>query len=158
MNWEAISTISEVIGALAIVISLIYLAIQVKSQSAETQSAAMHVFLAGFREAITTCSTHEFSVIFTKGNHDVDSLTEAEKFQLSTTVQQFNRVYEEAFNMHKHGRLDDDVWIPMVRQYASFMAAPAFRFVWDIRKQYYNDHFRAFVDNMDITDYSFEKK
>ena len=158
MNWEAISTISEVVGTLAIIISLLYLAKQVKSQSSETQSASMHIFLAGFRETIANYSNHELANLFTRANHDIDSLTETEKLQIASSAQQLHRLYEEAFNLHNHGRLADDVWMPMVRQYASFMAAPSVRYVWDIRKHYYNDHFRAFVDNMDISDYSFEKQ
>jgi len=158
MDWNIIIAICEVVSLFALIISLIYLAKQVKHQIAETRSAAMHDFLAAFREAIASTSNAEIADIFIRANHDLDSLTEVEKFRLASTTQQLHRVYEEAFNMHKRGRLEDDAWIPMVRQYASFMAAPAIRFVWEIRKNYYNDQFREFVDNIVATEYSFEKK
>jgi len=36
MNWNAIGAIGEVVGALAVVVSVIYLAVQVKGSSKET--------------------------------------------------------------------------------------------------------------------------
>ena len=158
MNWTIVIAVCEIVGAIAVISSLFYLAIQVKSQSTETRMAAMHDFSAGFREAIASFADAEIAEISMRGNHDIDSLTEVEKLRLSCTVQQLHRLYEEAFNMHKRGRLEDDTWLPMVRQYSSFMAAPSIQFVWDVRKNYYNDEFREFVDNLLVTEYTFEKK
>ena len=41
VNWEAINAIGQLVGALAVVISLIYLANQVRSNARETRLAAM---------------------------------------------------------------------------------------------------------------------
>lgn len=158
MNWTIVIAVCEIVGAIAVISSLFYLAIQVKSQNAETRMAAMHDFSAGFREAVASFADAEIAEISMRANHDIGSLTEVEKFRLSCTAQQLHRLYEEAFNMRKRGRIEDDTWLPMVRQYSSFMAAPGFRFIWDIRKNYYNDEFREFVDNMLVTEYTFEKK
>jgi len=40
VNWEAISTIGQLVGALAVVISLIYLANEVRSNARATRLAA----------------------------------------------------------------------------------------------------------------------
>ena len=37
MNWEAISTIAEIIGAAAVVISLIYLAVQIRQNNRQVE-------------------------------------------------------------------------------------------------------------------------
>ncbi len=55
MNWEAISAIGQLVGALAVVISLIYLANQVRSNACETRLAAMRSgldFLIRFTQQI----------------------------------------------------------------------------------------------------------
>ncbi len=41
MNWEAISAIGEIVGALAVVITLVYLAIQIREQNRESRAAAI---------------------------------------------------------------------------------------------------------------------
>ena len=50
MNWDAIGAIGEIIGAIAVVLSLIYLSVQVKKQSEESKIAGMHNIAVGFRE------------------------------------------------------------------------------------------------------------
>ena len=56
-NWDAIGAVGEIIGALAVVISLLYLATQIKSQNRESRVAAMHDISVGFREATSKFAT-----------------------------------------------------------------------------------------------------
>jgi hypothetical protein len=39
VNWEAISAIGQLVGAIAVVISVLYLAVQVRSNARETRRA-----------------------------------------------------------------------------------------------------------------------
>jgi hypothetical protein len=52
VNWEAISAIGQIVGALAVVISLIYLATEVRSSVRATREASMRwgrtAILGGF--------------------------------------------------------------------------------------------------------------
>jgi hypothetical protein len=73
VNWEAISAIGQLVGALAVVISLIYLATEVRSNARATRQAAMrstldslnrfaqqiigHADLAELRIAVSRTST-----------------------------------------------------------------------------------------------------
>jgi len=41
MNWDAIGAVSEIVGAAAVVISLMYLAVQIRNQNAESKAGAM---------------------------------------------------------------------------------------------------------------------
>ena len=50
MNWAAVSAVVEMLGLIAVVSSLIYLAIQVRIQSRETRLAAMHEISVALRE------------------------------------------------------------------------------------------------------------
>ena len=54
MNWEAIGAIGEIIGATAVVVSLVYLAGQIRTQNRQNRTAAMHEISMGFRDAIAT--------------------------------------------------------------------------------------------------------
>jgi hypothetical protein len=40
MNWDAISTIAEVVGAAAVVVSLIYLAVQIQQNTKQVEEQA----------------------------------------------------------------------------------------------------------------------
>ena len=153
MNWDAVSAVGEIAGALAVVASLAYLAVQIKAQSRESRAAAMHEISAGFRDNIAQFASTEMADLFMKGNADIESLNETERFRLVTCMQRVIRVWEEAYIMHINGRLDDNFWIPMNKQYSSMLATPSVRYVWDLRREFYNDEFREFVDSTTVLEY-----
>ena len=43
MNWEMISAIGQMLGAIGVIISIVYLAAQIRNQNKEGQRAAMNV-------------------------------------------------------------------------------------------------------------------
>jgi len=43
MNWEMISAVGQMLGAIGVIISIIYLAAQIRNQNKESQRAAMNV-------------------------------------------------------------------------------------------------------------------
>lgn len=50
MNWEAIGAVGEIIGAMAVVLSLIYLAIQVRQNSNMARAESRLRVVASYRE------------------------------------------------------------------------------------------------------------
>jgi hypothetical protein len=43
MNWEMISAVGQMLGAVGVIISIIYLAAQIRNQNKESRRAAMNV-------------------------------------------------------------------------------------------------------------------
>ena len=54
MSWAAAGAIGQLVGALAVVISLVYLASQIRIQNRESRAAAVHDILSSFREVQAT--------------------------------------------------------------------------------------------------------
>ena len=52
MNWDAAGAIGEIVGALAVVMSLIYLASQIRIQNREAKISSVHDITEAFRLAI----------------------------------------------------------------------------------------------------------
>ena len=154
MNWDAIGAIGEIIGAFAVVLSLIYLSLQIRRQSEESKMAAMHDIAVGFRDSVVIFTNAELADLFIRSNHDPESLTERERLQLLTSILRVLRLWEEAFLMHRNNRLDDDQWQSMVRQIRSILANPAAQWAWKLRKEVLNRHFREFIDEIGTTNYS----
>ena len=49
MNWDAIGAVGEIVGAMAVVVSLVYLGSQIRVQNRESRLAAMHDVSIGYR-------------------------------------------------------------------------------------------------------------
>lgn len=155
MNWEAIGAFGEFVGAGAVVVSLIYLAIQIRDQNSEARTAGMHAVSQGFRDGIVSLAEiPHVAEIWIKSNEDPTSLADEELVQMFAVAQRNFRVWEEAFRLHRDGRLDEEIWEGITKQYASFLAHRGFSYVWKFRSQYYSEDFRDFVDNLSASDYA----
>jgi hypothetical protein len=153
MNWEAIGAVGEILGACGVIATLFYLAIQVRVQNKEARLAAMHDISTAFRESYTAFNDGGIADIFIRGNKDFTSLSDTEKIRLFATVNPLIKVFEEAFNQYNQGRLDEQLWHAMTKQYSFLLSAPSLEQVWKQRRTHYNETFREFVDGLEKTKY-----
>lgn len=146
MNWDSISAIGEVVGALGVILSLIYLARQIRAQNRESRTAAIHELNEAFRNAITSFQNPDLAEVFSRGKDDFESLPETERLQFISMVQGILRVWEDAYYQSQERRLNDRVWKAMVVQFSGYLSLSGVQRVWEIRKDAYSDDFRQFVD------------
>ena len=154
MNWDAISAIAEVVGVIAVVVSLLYLAIQVKAQNRESRIASTHEIYAAFREiAAPFRDPHLAELVVKSMNEGYENLSEAERVQIIGLIIPFLRVWEEAFYQRQDGRLDDAIWSSITAQYADTMAISTNQEIWRIRRHVFAEEFRNYVDELEIGEY-----
>ena len=150
MNWEAISAVGEVFGATAVVISLLYLAAQVRTQNRESRLAANHEILEAYRNTGVAFQSSENAQLLTKANHDFESLDEPQRIQIISLILPVLRLWEEAFYQNRDGRFEDGMWDTMSRVFADVLSAKAFEKVWELRQSGFSDLFRAHVNTLEV--------
>ena len=153
MNWDAIGAIGELVGALAVFISLVYLALQIRNQNNEARAAAVHEFSLGFRESVAQFGVPETAEVFTRCNNGDESLTEVERLMLMSCMQRNLRVWEEAYGQYRRGRLEEEVWIAMDKQYRALMGSRSGQWAWGLRKEFFADSFREYVESSETIEY-----
>jgi len=153
MNWNAISAIGQVVGSLAVVISLIYLALQIRSQTTQARLDALHRMVKEQRDATVMFATEKMSSIFLRANKDFNSISEAESFQYIILATNLFRAWENAFLEHRDGNLDKNVWIALSRDYSQPMGSSSAQHIWKLRKQNYDSNFQKYVDSLELNDY-----
>ena len=154
MNWEVGAALAEIVGAIAVVISLLYLALQVRAQTNLSRLAAQHEVSRGIREASLLFASKEISDLFVQGNKDFDSMPESERVRLIVAITNLFRVWEGAFSEASDGHLDAANWEALSGDYSQVMGTASFRRVWDMRKQNYHTDFQAYVDNLPSIEYT----
>jgi hypothetical protein len=111
VNWEAISAIGQLVGALAVVISLLYLAREVRSSARATRVASMHSLPDKFtRWTQQLADQPHLSELYYRGIHDFESLEGAELVRFSVIMHRLFRNYEDAYYAKLEGHLDARVW------------------------------------------------
>ncbi len=153
MNWDAIGAVGEITGAFAVVISLIYLALQIRSQNSQAKLSALHEMSRELRRTTAMFANKSISDIFVRANQDYSSISEAESVQLIVLVTNLFRAWESAFLENRDGNLDENVWAALSRDYTQPMGAPSFQHIWTLRKQNYDPSFQDYVDQNQTNDY-----
>jgi hypothetical protein len=153
MNWDALGATGEVIGATAVVISLLYLGLQIRGQTRQARFAAAHDISLGYREAMDHFASTQISQIYIKGLSSIDDLEDFELFQLLLGAQKMLRVWEEAFYLNKDGQLHGEYWAGIDRQIRSYMGVPSFKHTWETRAEFYGEEFREMVEQSQPVEY-----
>jgi hypothetical protein len=158
MNWDAIGATGEIIGAAAVVISLLYLGIQIRGQTRQAKLAAAHDISVGYRQAMDHFSGPYASQLYIKALSGTDSLEDSELFHLVLGSQKMLRVWEEAFYLHSEGQLPGKHWQGIDRQFRAFLDLPVFKYTWELRNEFYGDEFRKMVDQSQAVSYKFRNR
>lgn len=111
MNWEAISAISEVIGATAVIITLAYLAVQIRQNTQMNASALRQSFYDyTTRQMLHGTDSTELSALLAKASITNEKLLPGEKLQILRLFQAVFVGYQGAYFQHKQNALGDDDW------------------------------------------------
>ena len=90
MNWEAIGAIGEILGAIAVVATLIYLARQIRQNSQAVEIAALRDTTEQWNKWSEVVATSpELADIVVRGNKSYKQLPEIEALQYGAYVQMF---------------------------------------------------------------------
>ena len=154
MSIQDLGAIGELIAAFAVVVSLVYLAVQLKAQNRESRISSMHDIAVGYREVLGTMADGVTADVLDKAIVDIDSLSQSETLRLIAGVGRIFRVWEEAFLLFEAGHLDERMWETMLRQFNGYMSIEPFTEVWAIRKQFFDAEFQIFVDGLERVEYT----
>ena len=159
MDHQAIAQLlgsyGEFIGAIAVVATLAYLAIQVRQQNLESRAKSVHEILWGFRDAQAVFADPDVAALAGKMLHidSLDSLTDVEVLRVINLVMPMFRVWEEAFHYHRTGRLDSEIWDAIIAQNLQVLGMRWGREVWALRRHVFTKSFAEFVDALEPEEY-----
>ncbi len=113
MDWQAIGAVGEVLGAAAVVASLVYLARQVRSSAAVIRATAYMEIALGTAETLEDWAQddvwHELVVrVFFEGTGR-DDFTPAERIKISFHLLALLRLFEAAYHQYREGVVSEEI-------------------------------------------------
>ena len=149
MNWEAIGALGEVFGAIAVVLSLVYLGAQVRHNTRALRGSASASAVAGFRDwNANLIGDPVMTRIFRKGVEDMNSLDEDERAQFLVIIFNFVKTYEDLHYQHAQGAMGLAVWTGWEKMGAVYLTSPGIRQFLAERRGFFNKDFQAWVDSL----------
>ena len=107
MNWDAIGAMGEVLGALAVIATLVYLARQIRESNKLAKSTSARDVMNGFGETNALMTQPSLAAAFAKMAENKDNATPEQKVQIRQFCLAVVNVYLQAETSYKHGNLDD---------------------------------------------------
>ena len=154
MGLESTAAIAEILGAIAVVISLVYLSIQIRAQNKEARIASVHEILEAYRNQIMVLNNNEFAELYLKGISNFDSLNDAEALRFMSALQGLFRVWEEAYYQWINGRLDEHYWQGINRLSIDLLATDGGLRAWELRSYAYSKDFVLYLSNQQPGEYA----
>ena len=92
MNWEMISAVGQMLGAIGVIISIVYLAAQIRNQNKESQRAAMNVLTTHWSDLNRTLVENpEMAVLWLRALRSFDDLDAKSKLRFGAHLGRFLR-------------------------------------------------------------------
>ena len=92
MNWEMLSAIGQVVAAIGVIPSLIYLAVQIREQNKERRRAGINILTAQWSDLVKTAQENrEFANVFLRGIQSFQRLDAPDKLSFSAFFTRFTR-------------------------------------------------------------------
>lgn len=146
MNWEAIGAISEIIGAIAVVASLVYLATQIRqstkvAQSATRQAVAESAQRLG-QDLIDNTGMAEILVKHIRG----EELSAVEEMRLQARCYRDMRHWENIHYQMSEGLMSEEQWHGFRKNLQILFEIKAYRDYWEHESELYSESFRKEVE------------
>lgn len=147
--FEQIYYVAELISVVAVVISLVYVGIQVRQNTqAVRNSTLQNISESQLNVYGLLAANGDLSEICFRAATGQGSAEGAEQFRFTAWMHTAIRSLENAFYQHREGALDERTWRALCRQYGPILHSGLNANYWRERNFIYSDDFREFVDKV----------
>ena len=138
MNWDAIGSLAEMLGAAGVIASLVYLSFQIRTNTKTVKAAATKDMLTDWAEFNYDLSKHpdrgEIDRMW-KLDSSWDAFGEDLQITLGLVCRSVVQRFEAEYSLHEAGILKPEVWEKHRVYCASFISLPAVSTWWDQEKK-----------------------
>ncbi len=152
LQWEALAAIAELLGAVAVVASLLYLAIQVRQNTRQARLAAQQATVHELGHALRAqAQDREWATLLSRALNGLDDLDTVERVQFLSHVGSIFRLYESAYLHFQDGTLDPRFWRGFERAIADVIGYPGIQAALALRRHHLTDEFAGHLDHLAAT-------
>jgi hypothetical protein len=149
MEWEAVGAISEAIGVIGVIVSLIYLALQVRQSNHATQAATADQITTRFIDFMNIAAGESlFMNSFREGLPLVKSLSSEDKIKVLGMIQSLLKIIEEIHYQRLKGFIDDEAWAGWSDWFSNMKSYEVVQFFYQHKNSNYSKGFRSYWEDL----------
>src|SRR5947209_11027143 len=150
MKWEAVNAVSQLVSSVAVVLSLLYLALQVHRSTRIAKIAAQDSAATAFRYVTKPCMEDpDVSRIWQLGLVNLSALSPADQARFFHATYQFLKAFETIHFHYAYRLLDLELWEGWRELLRHYIVAPGVAEYWEKRQNLFSARFRQFVNKLE---------
>ena len=152
MSLEDLGNVGEFVAAVAVVVTLGFLAVQIRQNSRTLKASAAQSVLQSLSEALrAVAESPGLARVINQGLTEFDKLDETDQNQLFFWLFAWFRLVEQAYQHHAMGNIQEGTWAGQVAHLKGSLASPAVVRFWTARRSAFSQEFQEFVDSLDLS-------
>jgi hypothetical protein len=150
MNWDAINALSQLISSIAVVISVLYLAVQLRSSTRVARVAAMDAAASALRDVTKPLMENaELARLWRTGLENLDALPAEDQARFFHAAHQFLKALETIHYHYVYGLLDPQLWEGWRELLHHYVATPGLSYYLSRRSAVFSERFRTFLAQLE---------
>lgn len=149
LNLSELADLGEFLGGIFVVVSLVYLAIQIRQNTQSNRAENFARGLERISEMQATLSRDpELAWLHARGVADVSSLTPQERIRFTWWFAEAFGAFEFLFHQSKAGAIPDEIWERWSEIVAWWISYPGVQAWWRANPAPFSRSFTRFVDEL----------
>ena len=148
MNWEAIGAVAELLGALGVIATLVYLSIQIRQNTRMMKSTALQSIADTAVGISTTLATDPMLATSLIRAVNDEELEEDEKLRLWSWYGLNFRNFENYFVQHAAGVVTTDVFESRMESFKILLKSNQNLVYWERARHVHDTSFAEYVDKL----------
>jgi hypothetical protein len=146
MDIEALGNIGDFIGGIGVIVTLAYLALQIRQNTIATRADSYQAVVASASEWSREISLNlDVCEILDRGAQDYGALEGIEKLRFNLAMSSYFRNMENLHLKFITGAVDSSVWSGWANRTLSFLKAPGTQEWWALNAHAFSLEFQQFI-------------
>jgi len=151
MTLNELGNIGELIGSIGVIVSLIYLAVEIRRNTDTERTSTYQSVVSDFGSLNRTMSADaELSYLYVEAMDNFGDLDSHQKARISQLFFVTFHYFENMYYQYRKGYLEEDVWRGWKRLMLTYYASPGFQTWWSVRRVVYSESFGEFLDTAEL--------
>jgi hypothetical protein len=147
LNWEAVSALAEVFGVVLVVVTLLYLAVEVRQNTQQSRREAQRDLVQELGQLSLAVATNgELARILQEGASGLKDLQPVERMQFQSYMHHLFELFEQQHLLFQEGAGDPETWIAMKSMMNDFLTTTGGQDWWELRARYFRLGFQQYVN------------
>jgi hypothetical protein len=150
LDWTAVGAIGEMLGGMAVIVSLIYLSFQVRQNTRALRASSTESVVASLRDWMRPLILDpDTARLFRTGvEGEWQSFSPDDRARFLHMLFGYLKTFENVHYQYRQGTLEPDLWEGWYNILSAYVMSPGVKAYWKTRRNAFSPQFRVLVESI----------